>query len=118
MLCAMRTLLIACVAVGLAAVCGRYAVHAQNRPAGGEYTVYGDGAEPCWKLDTRPRSFGSVEQRSWVVGFVSGYGYAHGRLKKVDVAALTAFVDSYCRAHPRDDIAKATEALVEELARP
>lgn len=92
---------------------------AQNVPPRGQYSVYGFGTGSCGRwLEERKQpnvTLSGGGQRGWVLGFVSGVGYAGFRLKETDSAGLIAFVDTYCAEHPLDDIGEAAKALVEEL---
>ncbi len=111
------------VGLSLAAVVG-YGVHAQNRKPG-TFTVYGGGSDSCGKWTQgrpdgrfRPEDSTAVTLDSWVLGFVSGSGYAIGNLRRVDSDGLDAFIDNYCHANPLKDISDAAAALVAELQKP
>jgi hypothetical protein len=88
------------------------------------YGVLGDGNTSCGTC-TRDRTGGAVFDRAsanfhlaWVLGFLSGMNYHHATRQKVgnitrgtDIDGLFAWIDNYCKQHPLDTIANATEAL-------
>ncbi len=53
----------------------------------------------------------------WVLGFLSGIGYAGSGsglnpLNGVDADGVSAWIDNYCQAHPLDRIVEAATAFV------
>ena len=65
------------------------------------------------RRENKPRSW-AAEQ--WVLGFLSGVGYAGNQygldpLTGVDDQGVWAWVDNYCRDHPLDLLVIAAEAL-------
>ena len=89
------------------------------------YTAYGHGAQSCGEWTRRQRAsprIGWLDGHIWVSGFVSGASFvartASGeQLARTDSAAMVAWIDNYCLATPLDNLAGASEALTEELAR-
>lgn len=83
----------------------------------GQFTNYGQGASSCgsWIAATGESH---RHNETWVLGFVSGFGYGSPRrLKKTDADAVAIWVDNYCHSHPLDTISRAAQELVQELAR-
>jgi hypothetical protein len=95
-------------------------VRAQQRQEA-DYRVYGAGSLPCreWVEAQRkadPTRFSTADiYQVWIVGFVSGAGYAGLTLKGSNSEGMKAFVDQYCAARPSDTIATAAAALVRGL---
>jgi hypothetical protein len=62
-----------------------------------------------------PEYINAMEDESWVLGFLSGIGFANQNgddpLSGVDTDGIWAWVDNYCRDHPLDTIAKAATAF-------
>lgn len=94
------------------------------------YTVLGAGAQSCgaWaqqRQATAAAGYGDLAQladisaKNWVTGYLTAYNEfvdargdaTHG----VDQDGLYAWLDTYCAAHPLDDLAKATRELAHEL---
>ena len=56
--------------------------------------------------------------RGWVMGFMSGWAWTHPKtdpIKNVDAPGMFGWVDNYCKDHPLDSIATASEHLAAEL---
>jgi hypothetical protein len=66
----------------------------------------GIGAASCGKW-SEPHTAGALEAK-WVVGFVSGANmFTENDIidrPEVDYAALMAWMDNYCKAHPLDTV--------------
>jgi hypothetical protein len=85
-----------------------------------KYRTYGVGTQSCgyWTKNVQPRGDDYFIVMAWVLGFVSGVGYAGDDiLQLTDADALESFVTNYCLAHPLDHVSAASRALVGELAR-
>jgi hypothetical protein len=55
---------------------------------------------------------------AWTYGFVVGASYSsEERLARVDTETVNAWMDKYCREHPRARIADAAATLIDELTR-
>lgn len=89
------------------------------------YTMGGPGISSCESWTTAPRDgkgdhLLALENQSWVLGFLSGVGYAGANrdpLQGLNSQAVAAWVDDYCTAHPIDTIATAAGAFVIEHPR-
>jgi|SRR6516165_6960445 len=91
--------------------------------AAGKFTLYGLGNASCGKWlaeagDPNGMFFNSM--LSWVLGFTSAAGYydVRGVLRETDSAAISAWVDKYCRQHTDDHLQDAAKYLVLELSEP
>jgi hypothetical protein len=84
-----------------------------------EWVVYGQHGQSCgtW-LEARNKKSNSntAQLQSWVLGFISGAGYAGINLKETDFNAALYWIDNYCKDSPLKTILDATEGLVIELA--
>jgi hypothetical protein len=101
------------VGVALVTLC---AIAPYELRAGQKYTVYGPGTVTCgtWTAD-RGNSVGTNE-KTWVLGFVSGVGYmAKFQLKGTDHNGIEQWITQYCASHPLTDLSDAASALVDEL---
>lgn len=83
------------------------------------YTVGGSGIQSCgsWTANRAkgPSAPLFYTNSTWVLGFLSGVGYAsppHDPLHGLDAEAVLAWVDNYCGAYPLDNIATAAGAFV------
>lgn len=86
------------------------------------YTVLGFGTQSCggWVQARQNASGTDVVFESWLLGFVSSFNdYSWSESPNVaqgtDANGIFAFVDSYCMAHPLDDVATAAGKLIDEL---
>jgi hypothetical protein len=96
--------------------CLGFAGDAQT-PDPAKFTVYGEGLGACgeWR-DGKRNTYLYAQNRAWLTGFVSGYGYAGQKLRLTDAGGIAIFVDDYCQAHPSETIEHAAEAFVHALA--
>jgi hypothetical protein len=91
--------------------------------SGKAYQIVGPGVSSCatWTADRRSDSDMADLDLSWILGFLSGVGYVaapdQDPLHGLDRAAVPAWVDRYCEAHPLDAIATAAEVFVREHPR-
>jgi hypothetical protein len=82
------------------------------------YTIIGMGQYSCgtWIKDRRGQQMTAYLYQQWIVGFLSGVGYAGppgiDPLKGTDSNGVWAWIDNYCQAHPLDNIAEAGSAFV------
>jgi hypothetical protein len=94
----------------------------------GEYMKLGVGNLEC-DLWTQARQIGDPNAvwwntliLGWVQGFLTGYNYygpeTSDITKDADAERVARWVDDYCLHHPVDNIAGATEALVNDLLTP
>jgi hypothetical protein len=82
-----------------------------------EYNVYGSGTISCgqWRTDSTDGAMRRFEI-SWILGFVTGVGYAAvAPLKTSDAEGMVRWVDQYCDANPLKDLSDAAGKLVHEL---
>jgi hypothetical protein len=70
------------------------------------YTVKGMGECKTW--------VGGVDDRYWLLGFISGYNYAKDTniAKGEDVDDIFKFITKYCKENPRDDLADAVTSWI------
>jgi hypothetical protein len=86
-----------------------------NVPANA-YTIYGAGAKSCGTWTDVRKNKNSYSHVSWVLGFVSSYGYYGDKnLKEVDYQAMYSWMDNYCQASPLNRISDGAKKLVEAL---
>jgi hypothetical protein len=77
----------------------------------------------AWQEARRARNVQAIGQESWVLGYVSAsnaFAVATTQndfLAAVDAEAIWAWLDNYCRQHPLEKLAKATDALIVDLMR-
>jgi hypothetical protein len=87
----------------------------------GAAMIIGPGALSCgqWLTDRQGQGrYGAETMEMWIAGYLSGVdAYVfHGDLRKdADSAGLFAWIDNYCHAHPLDDVAVATDRLIDAL---
>ena len=105
----MRSLILATVAVDLFV----------SNAGASDYTAMGVGTNSCgsWTAARRtPTQIQAVLDETWVQGFLSGVGsigisQGFNPLNGTDPDGVWAWIDSYCGAHPLDDIAVAAAAF-------
>lgn len=88
------------------------------------YKVIGAGNASCgtWTSERAKAArsgdhFFEVSEENWVLGFLSGVGYAGAGmdpLQGLDANAVVAWLDQYCQAHPRSSLEKAAVMFVME----
>jgi hypothetical protein len=104
----------------LVAVTVLASVGAQEHPKA-DYRVYGQGALSCreWveaRRDASPTKFDAAYvYEVWMLGFVSGAGYAGLTMTGTDSQAIKTFVDQYCAGRPADNLSHAAAALIRGL---
>lgn len=99
-------------------------VHA-DRPA--SYSARGDGGITCAKWTSYRKTanadditaYPALSAGNWVLGYLSAYDRyvdPSGNVgADVDNDSVAAWVDTYCSAHPLDNLATAAEHLIEAL---
>jgi hypothetical protein len=89
-------------------------------PAFSDVYILGAGTVSCgqWLEYRAERSAEGEEQ--WVYGFLSGSKYYtdEAKTRRIDAAAINAFVDGYCRNNPLHPVFLAAAALVQEAGGP
>jgi len=75
-------------------------------PTADAYTVKGAGKCKDW--------VGGIDDRFWVLGFISGNNYAHDDNvgKSVDASDIYRFISKYCEKNPGDDLADAAVGFI------
>jgi hypothetical protein len=84
----------------------------------GRYQLLGHGATVSCGTWTTEGQTGSVHhtREAWVLGFVSGAGYAARQtLHPTDADAILAYLDLKCAADPLASVSQVTTMLVVEL---
>jgi hypothetical protein len=81
--------------------------------------IIGAGALSCgqWLTD-RQGLYSAQTIEAWITGYLSGFNayVFHGDMTNhTDNADLFSWIDDYCHAHPLDDIAAATDRLIDAL---
>jgi hypothetical protein len=80
-----------------------------------QYHVVGLGLSSCgtWTADRRANGPKAAMDGAWVLGFLSGVGYAgpDDPLTNVDADGVWAWVDNYCRTNPISSILDAAKAF-------
>jgi hypothetical protein len=84
------------------------------------YNMMGPGVSSCgvWTSDRRePDSMIARMNISWILGFLSGVGYAGGPesnpLNGMDSRGVSAWMDNFCQANPLVNIGNAGAAFVD-----
>ena len=104
----------------LAAAIGAAACGCTNQSAGTEYKVYGYGTQSCgaWTKDAdATKSIGAFAKEAWLLGFISGAGWAGHSMRETDLEGLVAAMNKHCEQFPTDSIAKAAAAVATLLER-
>lgn len=90
----------------------------------GEYGVYGHGNETCtdWLKDSAANPpWGRIIKHAWVLGYVTAFNNMQELnktpLKPTDGAAISQWIDAYCRDNTEASIEDAALALVGHLTR-
>jgi len=84
------------------------------------YIAWGAGRSSCGAWTRNADGPNDTQYGAWVLGFVSSFN-RYGLVEDADIAkgtdahGIIAWVDAYCRQHPLDSIATATEHLINEL---
>jgi hypothetical protein len=107
-----RPRLLPCTTLALALMTGA----AEAQP--GSFQPSGAAAMSCgaWTAARRENNPLSWMSEQWVLGFLSGVGYAASQggldpLRGVDDQAVWAWVDNYCRDHPLNPLVMAVAAF-------
>ena len=84
-------------------------------------TTYGLGTKSCesWTADRKQNNVIATANEAWVLGFVSGVGFASlVELEKTDANAINLWISTYCQKNARRSISEAAGALAQELIPP
>ena len=81
--------------------------------------IVGPGTLSCgqWLTD-RQGLYSANNMEAWIAGYLSAFNthVAQGNImKNMDSAELFLWLDNYCHAHPLDDVAVATDRLIDAL---
>jgi hypothetical protein len=81
--------------------------------------IIGVGTLSCGQWLTDRQGLHSAQDiEAWITGYLSGFGayVLHGDITRgSDNKALFVWIDDYCHDHPLDDVAVATDHLIEAL---
>ncbi len=101
-----------CLAMALLSTLGT----AAKQPTKPLVTIYGQGAQSCGLWAERNRNSRDSVTQAWVLGYVSGVVHQSGKkLKNTDAAAMSVWMDNYCKAHPLELIVTGASELVDTL---
>lgn len=80
-----------------------------------KYTEFGIGNHSCgeWLTGRQDKTYYAMGQ--WMLGWVSSAGYYGMRLRRTDAAAMSAWMDNFCREHPLDSLGVGVRALIKAL---
>jgi hypothetical protein len=73
------------------------------------------------KISTRDGDFFSenAEYNQWLIGFVSGFNFAHdddlGQQVKSDLAAMDLWMRNWCNKHPTNTVSQGAYAFIDEM---
>ena len=115
----MRTLFARCLPVTRIMILVVAALSAATTANAGSPIILGAGALSCgqWLTD-RQGLHSAQDTEAWIAGYLSGFGayVLHGDVTRgSDDKALFGWIDDYCHAHPLDDVAVATDHLIDAL---
>jgi hypothetical protein len=82
------------------------------------YHEVGAGVDTCatWTSDRQnPAAAPALQDEQWVLGFLTGIGFAGGvsddPLNGMDAAGVWTWIDSYCKQHPAEKVVTAARAF-------
>ena len=84
--------------------------------------VLGNGTISCGKWLQDNQGWPAIANKAWVLGYLTGAN-AYNSINDRDIsagkdtAALTAWIDNYCRANPLEDLRSAAHHLILTLVR-
>jgi hypothetical protein len=85
----------------------------------GSPMIIGAGTLSCGQWLTDRQGLHSAQDiEAWITGYLSGFGVyvLHGDITRgSDNGPLFGWIDDYCHAHPLDDVAVATDHLIDAL---
>ena len=87
-----------------------------------QYGVVGIGNRSCgsWIADRKAGGFPALVDLAWVEGFITAMDHENDKINasihKTDADGISAWVDSYCTAHPLDELSRASEQLAIALS--
>jgi len=85
--------------------------------------VFGQGTLACeqW-TEARGKAKNSgapnmliVSMQAWVTGFVTGANTIGFPVKKAQPVAMFSWMDNYCKSHPKEKLARASQYLLVEV---
>lgn len=89
--------------------------------AAADYLIKGVGGLTCARYisDYRKAGVARREQRSWIMGFITGMNYNDGKIrdrgKDLHAELVDDWVFNYCREHPAEKLHRAVELFAREL---
>ena len=90
------------------------------------YFIWGTGEESCSdfvgakvEYDHAGNTRDHLGHLNWIKGFITGINWAKDSevARDLDIETVSRWVDAYCRQHPLESIAQASEELVADLER-
>jgi hypothetical protein len=85
----------------------------------GSPMIIGAGTLSCGQWLTDRQGLHSAQDiEAWITGYLSGFGayVLHGDITRgSNKEALFGWIDDYCHAHPLDEVAVATDHLIDAL---
>lgn len=120
---AIRSLVLAFVALAVSARVAEFEARADAHDVSGAFEAIGQGTVSCGKwTEARQQDHDSAEAvilSSWINGFISGVNWRGAEIQNVawgtDRAARDGWIDNYCAAYPLDLVVTATVGLINEL---
>ncbi len=84
------------------------------------YTIKGAGTISCGRyIDDKRNSPGleHVANMHWVQGFITGVNYSSTKNygSGIDMIAMAQYLENYCQDHPLNNLAEASEKLLNAL---
>ncbi len=85
--------------------------------------VVGSGSLKCseWMLEARNQGAGYLRTQEWMLGYLRGVSDASTTplqvdpFASIDVVAMNAWLEAFCRANPLESIYRATGVLAAEM---
>ena len=87
-------------------------------PARAEYQAYGHGTKSCgtWTKEKAEFPLLHGDSESWVLGYVTGFGFGTGLNLVADTNEMVGWMDDFCAANPRKNVYEAAAEMVYEIA--
>lgn len=100
----------------LVAVAAALALTAPLPSVASGYETYGPGVKSCGHWTNESHGELRYDLSEWVLGYVSAAGYYNDyHLRDTDADGISAYMDTYCKAHPLDSVEKGAQHLIEDL---
>ena len=80
-----------------------------------DYKSYGLHSVSCGSWTQERKEKINTPSEAWILGFISGAGWAGRNMAYTDIDAVFGWIDHYCKENPLDNLIDAAEGIIATL---